>query len=148
MADFKIKVVRSGDRGRLTFSNGATTVDTECWWDPGVVVDAGTYTGYATRMSKKKDGRDGAKREGIWFGGPAGAAKGSGIPVNGNARKAKEIFIHKGKNASWSDGCIVCRESDVLRIWDAIAPKEQANVDIEIVDEVAVHPGPRGCRLY
>jgi hypothetical protein len=137
MKKYTINVVRNGPSGRLTFTDGTVTVDTECWWDPEVVIDEGTYTGFATRMSNKSDGRPGPggkaqKREGIWFGREK-------TPCNNRALYCGGIFIHKGKNAKWSDGCIVCNESEVLRIWDAIAPKEQGNVEINIRNAVPVH---------
>jgi hypothetical protein len=121
---YTINIVRGGSRGRLIFSHGAVEVNTECWWDPKVVVDSGTYTGYATRMANKQDGRGGTKREAIWFG--------PKVPIGQGARVSGGIFIHKGTNAGWSDGCIVCHSNEVLRIWDTINPKEQANVEINI----------------
>jgi hypothetical protein len=125
---FTIHIKRRGvDEGRLTFRQNNISVDTTCWWDPAVKVDAGTYMGYATRMTSKTDGQDGGKREAIWLG--------EKIPVNGKTRNSSEIFIHKGKNAAWSDGCVVCAESEVLKIWNAITPKEQRNVTIVITDE-------------
>lgn len=123
---YTIKVTRNGDSGKLTFSHGDISVDTTCWWDKAVKVDAGTYTGYATRMANKYDGHDGGKREAIWLG--------IGVPVNNGTRTSKGIFIHKGKNASWSDGCIVCAANEVIKIWNSITPKEQPNVTIEITD--------------
>src|SRR5690606_13165419 len=100
--------------------HGDVQVNTECVWDPKVVVVAGTYTGYATTMATKK-------RPGIWFG--------KGVPIAHRTRKSNDIFIHEGKDVSWSDGCIVAAKSEVLKIWNAISPKEQPNVTIEITDE-------------
>lgn len=124
---YEIKVVRKTNKGKLSFEHGAVKVDTACWWDPAVKIDAGTYAGYATRMASKNDGRNGKKREAIWLG--------TDVPVNNNTRKSDEIFIHKGLNASWSDGCIVCHENEVLKIWDAVNPKEQNNITVKIEDE-------------
>lgn len=129
---YTIKVTRSGNSGKLTFNHGNVSVDTTCWWDPEVVIDPGTYTGYATRMANKNDGNDGGKREGIWFG--------KGVPINNGTGSADGIFIHKGKSASWSDGCIVCAESEVVKIWNQISPKEQANVTIEVSDATKDQP--------
>ncbi len=120
---YKIKIVRDKTEGRLKFSHGNVTVDTTCWWDPKKVIDAGTYTGYATRMASKTDGFDGGKREAIWFGKHVGL----------NGRTSNDIFIHKGTGPSWSDGCIVADGGEVLKIWQAITPKEQPNVTIEVL---------------
>ena len=124
---FTIQIRRGTDSGTLTFENAGTSVNTPCWWDPEVKVDPGTYTGYATRMASKTDGRDGLNREAIWLG--------QHVPVNGNSRTSNEIFIHKGKNAGWSDGCIVCDSDEVLRIWDAVEPKEQGVITVNVMDE-------------
>lgn len=136
---YTINVKRKEKTGRLTFKHGNISVDTTCWWDPEVKVDPGEYTGYATRMASKNDGHDGGKREGIWFG--------TGVPVNKGTRTSNGIFIHKGTSAAWSDGCIVIVESAVIKIWNAITPKEQPNVSIVIEDQAdqpsAVMPMPR-----
>jgi hypothetical protein len=124
---YRIGITRGRDSGRLVFESGDTIVNTECWWDPDVKVDKGTYKGYATRMASKTDGRNGQKREAIWLG--------EAVPVNGNRRKSNGIFIHKGTSPNHSDGCIVCSSREVLKIWDAVVPKEQANITISIRDE-------------
>jgi hypothetical protein len=123
---YEIHVRRAGKAGTLIFETGSLRVETTCWWDPKVVVDAGDYTGYATRMATKRDGWDGGKRQGIWFG--------KRVPVNGGTGKSDGIFIHKGTSAAWSDGCIVIVEAQMRRIWDSIHPKEQPNVAVRIVD--------------
>jgi hypothetical protein len=122
---YEINVVRGKSKGRLTFSFGDVTVDTGCWWDPNVVAVAGTYTGYATHMANKKNSR-GTKREAIWFG--------KHVPIAHRTRKSNDIFIHMGTSSAWSDGCIVAAENEVLKIWNAISPKEQANVSINVSD--------------
>jgi len=131
---YTINVVRGPDSGILTFQHGNVSVDTKCWWDKDVKVDAGSYTAYATRMANKYDGYDGGKREGIWLG--------TGVPVNDNARKSNGIFIHKGTSAAWSDGCIVIEEAEVIKIWKAISPKEQPNVTVIISERVETQPAP------
>jgi hypothetical protein len=124
---YEIKVVRHAQKGRLTFTSGSVAVDTTCWWKRDNKVDAGTYTGYATRMASKTDGKDGGKREAIWLG--------RNVPMNRATHKSNDIFIHKGTSPSWSDGCIVCAESELVKIWSTIDPKERANVTITITDE-------------
>ena len=134
---YQIRIVRKGDKGRLTFASGAASVDADCWWDPNVRVDAGTYTGYATRMATKKDGFDGGKREAIWLG--------YAVPVNGGSSRMDGIFIHKGTGPAWSDGCIVIQSAQAQALWTAITPKNQANVTIVIEDvrDSFVEPKPK-----
>lgn len=123
---FEIRVKRDGKKGTLSFSNGGVGVTTPCWWDPAVVVDPGTYTGYATRMANKKDGWDKGNRQAIWLG--------KMVPVNNGSRNASGIFIHKGTSPAWSDGCIVIQEAELRKIWTVIEPKEKPNVTV-IVEE-------------
>ena len=125
---FEIKVTRRHGKGRLVFSHGDVRVDTDCWWDPEVKIAAGTYAGYATRMATKTDGSDGGKREAIWLG--------RDVPYGNGTRSSDAIFIHKGTNPSWSDGCLVAAENQVVKMWLAINPKDQPNVTIEVTDEV------------
>jgi hypothetical protein len=124
---YEIKVARHAQKGRLTFTSGNVAVDTACWWKRDNRVDAGTYTGYATRMASKTDGADGGKREAVWLG--------RNVPMNNATHKSNDIFIHKGTGPSWSDGCIVCAESELVKIWSTIEPKERANITITITDE-------------
>ncbi len=124
---YEIKITRGKGKGRLVFSHGDVKVDTDCWWDPEVKVGAGTYDGYATRMATKTDGSDGGKRQAIWLG--------KDVPHTHGTKTSDAIFIHKGTSPSWSDGCIVAPEDQVMKIWLAINPKEQPNVTIEVTDE-------------
>jgi hypothetical protein len=124
---YEIKVRRGRGKGRLTFAAGDVKVDTDCWWDPAVRITPGTYTGYATRMATKGDGSDGGNREAIWLG--------QDVPYEHGTRSSDGIFIHKGTSPSWSDGCIVAAEDQVVKIWLAINPKEQPIVSIEVIDD-------------
>ena len=124
---YSIEVSRSENQGTMTFQSGNVQVSTTCWWDPAVKVDAGTYTGYATLMTSKKDSVTKGKRPGIWLG-----AK---VPVNGGTRKLGGIFIHEGTGAGWSDGCIVAIRSEVLKIHGAINPKDKGNVMVTVKDK-------------
>ena len=124
---YTIDILRNGSDGTLSYKNGTINISTTCWWDPDVVIDAGTYTGYATRMANKTDGTDGGNREGIWLG--------KGVPYNSGGGKSNGIFIHKGKDASWSDGCIVCSAALVYQIWSSIHPKETANITVTVRDQ-------------
>lgn len=130
---YTINVVRGPDSGILTFQHGNVSVDTKCWWDKEVKIDAGSYTGYATRMANKYNA-DGTKRQAIWLG--------IGVPVNNNARKSNGIFIHKGTSAAWSDGCIVIEEQEVLKIWNAIDPKETGNITVVVSERAETQSEP------
>lgn len=124
---FEITVVRGQSKGKLKFSHDQVKVDTVCWWDSKVKIDAGEYTGYATRMANKSDGSDGGKRQGIWLG--------KDVPYKNGTKFSDGIFIHKGTSAVWSDGCIVAHENEVVKIWNAIHPKEKGNVTVKVTDE-------------
>lgn len=127
MSTYTINIKRGAAKGTVSFNSGNVSVSTDCWWDPDVKVDAGTYSGYATRMANKNDGTDGKKREAIWFG--------TGVPYNNGTGTSGAIFIHKGTSPSHSDGCIVCARNKVYEIWTAINPKEIQNVSIVVSDE-------------
>ena len=129
MTDFTITVKRSGHSGQLAFESDAVKVDTKCWWDPAVVIEAGDYECYATRMATKKDSVTGENRPGIWLGKGVKYAKGT--------KTSDAIFVHEGKNASWSDGCIVAARGEVIKIWNAINPKGKPNVLVRVLDETA-----------
>src|SRR5262245_1225813 len=128
MASYEIVVKRSGTSGTLSFSAGDVSVETTCWWDPAVVIDANAdgYLSYATRMSTKKDSQTGENRPGIWLG--------KGVKYSHGTKKSNAIFIHEGTSAAWSDGCIVANRSEVLKIWNAISPKDNANVLVKVTD--------------
>jgi len=125
--NYTINISRSGNTGMLSFSHGSINVSTICWWDVNVKIDAGTYTGFATRMANKNDGFTGTKREGIWLG--------INVPFNNGTNTSNEFFIHKGTSPSWSDGCIVIFESSLIKVWSSINPKDTANVTINITDD-------------
>lgn len=118
MAGYRISIVRKKDQGSLLYT-GSIEILTPCWWDLVKRIPAGSYSGWsATRMATKTNSR-GEKREAIYL---------SSIPGYSG------VFIHMGKDASWSDGCIVIPESELLRIWNDITPKDARNVIAEIRD--------------
>jgi hypothetical protein len=119
MAAYSINVRRGKKNGTLTYSGGAI-VSTTCWWDPVKKIPAGTYTGCsATTMAKKKNS-SGQPREAIF------------LP---NVPGFKGIFIHMGTGPGWSDGCVVIVETEILRIYNDILPKNGKNVTVIISDE-------------
>jgi hypothetical protein len=124
MAAYEIVVTRTGKLGRLKFEADGVTVDTDCWWDPEVVIDANPdgYVGWATMMATKK-------RQAIWLG--------KGVKYNKGKGTSDAIFIHEGNNAAWSDGCIVAHKAEVLKIWNAIVPQKTSNVLVKVLDVIA-----------
>lgn len=127
MASYRIDVKRGSSSGLLTFNAGGVSVSTTCWWDPQHVIVADDYPSYRTHMASKKDSVTGQKRPGIWLG--------KDVPYGDGSRKSNGIFIHEGRNASWSDGCIVCVRSEFIRIWNAIQPDGSANVLVSVTDD-------------
>jgi len=125
---YEIVVNRCGFSGTINFSHGNVVVNTPCWWDEDVTIEAKEegYLSYATRMANKLDTVTDEKRPAIWLG--------KGVKYAHGARSSNGIFIHEGKNASWSDGCIVADRAAVLKIWLAINPKETANVLVKVID--------------
>jgi hypothetical protein len=122
MKYYIIEVERGpGPEGRLVFRD-TTSVHTTCWWNPDKRIPANP-TGYlgcsATTMRTKLNSRR-EPREAIY------------IPhVSGFSG----IFIHMGTGPSWSDGCLVIVESKMLEIWNAVNPKNAANVIVTVRDK-------------
>ncbi|MHC4400795.1 MAG: peptidoglycan-binding domain-containing protein [Planctomycetota bacterium] len=107
-------------KGTLTFSSGGVSVNTTCWWDPDNVINKGTYKKCSkTRMATKKDSVTKEKRPGIYL--PDAISKVTG---------QRSIFIHEGSNPKWSDGCIVIKRSDLMKMWNAISPADGENVTV------------------
>ena len=105
----------------MTYSNGSVYVNTSCWFELQNPILAKTYTGCsATHMMSKKNSH-GKPREAVY------------LPDNQTNRRG--IFIHMGNNAAWSKGCIVIKESELLKIWNSIQPKETPNITV-IVNNV------------
>ncbi|MAY74312.1 MAG: hypothetical protein CMJ31_06220, partial [Phycisphaerae bacterium] len=99
---------------------GSKAFTTNCWWDPAVRIPAGTYSGCsATRMRTKTNSR-GEKREGVFL---------PSVPGH------RGIFVHMGTNSSWSDGCIVLPERQMLDMWNDIEPKNGRNVTVHVIDK-------------
>ncbi|MBK8457704.1 MAG: hypothetical protein IPL47_11850 [Phyllobacteriaceae bacterium] len=137
MAAYTIDIERKGRDGLLEFRSGSVKVSTRCWWDPGMIIDAkpGGYTGISTTMATKTDSVTGEPRPAIWFG--------KGVSYNGGARRGDGAFIHEGTGASWSDGCVVIARIEMMRLIEAIKPKGQYNVTINITDARSSGGTPR-----
>lgn len=129
MAQYEITVRRMSKKGRLSFAHGEIKVDTTCWWDPKVVIDARPegYPCHATRMASKTDSVTREKRPGIWFG--------KNVKYDRGTKTSNGIFIHEGRNTTWSDGCIVCERDQFMKIWNTIPPSATPNVLVKVIDE-------------
>ena len=139
---YSISVKRSAaHRGWLEYKvGGEIKVATECWWDDDNRIRPGEYVGCATRMANKNDGFDGGKREAILM-----HRKGAGAADHKlyryrypqpNDETAHQIFIHKdlGLKEQASDGCIVCNQAAVQKIWNLSKPREKYVIDVVIDD--------------
>jgi hypothetical protein len=110
---YTISVKRGKADGTLSYS-GSISVSTKCWWDIANKIPAAEYPGCSKTMMHSKH------RKAIF------------IPdVPGHTG----IFIHKGTSASWSKGCIVIAESQMLKIWNDITPEDGRNVTVEVTDD-------------
>jgi len=104
--------------GTLIYKHGSVSINTQCWFELAKPIVAKTYIGCsATHMLTKKNSF-GKPREGIY------------LPDKQTNRRG--IFIHMGNNAAWSDGCIVIKEKEILKIWSSIQPKDASNVTVNI----------------
>jgi len=116
---YTIYVDRGKKEGTLRYDSGKVHVSTTCWWDPDKKIPANTYSNCsATTMSTKKNSK-GKAREAIYFPSVPGYTG---------------IFIHMGTSSAWSDGCIVIRESELLKIYNSITPKGGKNVTVVVKD--------------
>ncbi len=96
--------------GTLTFRvNGKEKFSTQFW--ERFPIPAGTFTGSGEVMAKKK-------RNAIYL-------------LNVPGRKG--IFIHKGTDPSWSDGCLVLADKFVQQMFKAVSPSKK-NVSIVVRD--------------
>ena len=114
---YKIKIERSGSEGVLKYTCGSITVSATCWWDAFSEIPEKTYHGCSATTMKNKLNSSGGAREGIF------------IP---NVTGFSEIFIHMGKDSSWSDGCIVIKEVKLLKIYNDIKQKNGHNVTVVV----------------
>jgi hypothetical protein len=123
---YTIEITRPfGNKGSLSYK-GSISFTCDCWWDPKDKIPQSTagYAGCsATKMATKKNS-SGEPREGIL------------IP---NIPGRTGIFIHywpgPGSNLSaWSDGCTLVLESDMLKMYNDIKPKNGKNVTVIIKD--------------
>jgi len=112
----EIERIISKGTGTLTYKHGSISINTTCWFEFASPIPAKKYIGCsATHMQTKKNSK-GQKREGIY------------LPDDQTNRRG--IFIHMGISSAWSDGCIVIKETKILKIWNSISPKDGGNITI------------------
>ena len=126
---YTVIIRRGKEKGTLFFTCAGVLVDTTCWWDAKVKIEAAPdgYPSWKTHMATKKDSVTGKARPGIWLG--------KGIKYAKGTKASNAIFLHEGKNAIWSDGCIVCDRTEFLKMWNAISPSSEPHVLVKVVDE-------------
>lgn len=122
---YTVTVTRTGnDSGKLAFSSGSVSINETCFWDPDVKITSGTYLKCSkTRMKSKKDSVTGELRPGVYL--PDAV-----VPGTDN----HSIFIHEGKDSSWSDGCIVLDREKMMEMWNEITPSDGNNITVKVVD--------------
>lgn len=114
---YQILINRAEQDGTLEFSNGGVVISTTCWWDPShKIPEQSYYSCSATTMASKRNS-EGLPREAIYINGVSGYTG---------------IFIHMGYNSSWSDGCIVIPEAEMVQIYNTITPKDARNVTVTV----------------
>jgi hypothetical protein len=119
MASYSIHVLRDGKSSGLLTYEGNISLTTKCWWDPSKKIPAATYPlCSATHMTTKKNSQ-GGPREAVF------------LP---NVRGFTGIFVHMGTGPDWSDGCIVIKESQMLKLFNDIQPKNGRNVAVTVED--------------
>lgn len=112
------------DSGTLSFSGNGLGLVTTCWWAADKRIAAGVYTQASkTRMASKPDSVTGERRPAIFL--PTALA-----PDTGNAT----IFIHEGKDPSWSDGCLVIERDRMLQLWHALPAMDAHDITVEVID--------------
>lgn len=117
---YQIDVARTtADSGTLTFNAGGISISTNCYWNRHKKIPRGVYDGCSATTMQNKLNTAGGPREAIFIPGVAGFTG---------------IFIHMGRSPYelWSDGCIVIEESDMLKIYNAITPKDGHNVTVNV----------------
>lgn len=121
---YSIEVTRnlSTGTGTLTFNHAGLVINTKCWFEIKNPLIPKKYTRCsATHMSSKKNSL-GQPREGIY------------LPNSQTNRQG--IFIHMGNSAAWSEGCVVIKETELLKIWQAITPKNSENITVIIKNTI------------
>jgi hypothetical protein len=103
----------SGTRGVLEFYEGGLYINETCYFTNNPLQKGRTYSGFITHMSTKKDSLY-----------PDEARAGIYIPFPG-----RDIFIHEGKDESWSSGCIVIDRERLVEIWNYIYDDNPRNYD-------------------
>ena len=128
---YTINVYRSAmDSGVLTYDGHMLRgLATKCWFDPMNRIKARSYENCsATYMNRAYGPDDKLIPDTEW--------QAIFIPPH------KGVFIHKGDDPSWSEGCIVIKYEKLKPIWDDIQPRDGWNVLVVVKDETYMGPYP------
>jgi hypothetical protein len=103
----------SETQGTLEFYDGNMSINVPCYFSNTPLERGSTYTGYITHMATKTDSEyPDQLRAGIY------------IPYPG-----RQIFIHEGKSADWSTGCVVINRGSMIELWNYIYEDNPRNYD-------------------
>jgi len=127
-SDYKLEIFRGKEKGSYIFtSTDGTVLKGECFWKLTKRIPAGTYHGASTQMAKKGS-------SGIFLYEFA-PKKDPARPYQGSKNNLyKGIFVHAGKGAYHSDGCIVIEKAEFAKIVAKIKAKDTPNVSIVVKD--------------
>jgi len=114
-------IMNTATEGQISFSDGPIGINCVCWFKETTPIEKGKrYRGAATRMKNKVDSVTGEKRPGIFL----------------KELGAREIFIHEGRDVSWSENCVVLNRDDMMKMWDHVVTQgdqEKYVIEIQVV---------------
>ncbi len=111
-----IRIVRgAGSSGTLHFSNATTSLQFPVVWDPKNRISPAVLPGCSRTIMATK------KRPAIHL---------PGATLHGQPNN--NIFIHRGRNETWSDGCFVLDDSDMASLLAAIPEENAFNITVEV----------------
>lgn len=106
----------AGSSGTLYLTNASTSLQFPVVWDPDNRISPATLPRCSrTTMATKQ-------RPGIHM--PGATLHGS--PNN-------EIFIHRGRGESWSDGCFILDDDDMASLLAAIPEENAFNITVQVI---------------
>lgn len=129
------------DQGTLVFKKRkdgalAQVFRTTCWWAKDNVIPSGRYGAVKTRMASKPDSepKDKPKEQ---------RPRRPGLLLK-DVPGHEEIFVHEGKDASWSEGCIVIARARLMEIFDdpAVRKDIEGAIDYSLILVVVVDAAP------
>lgn len=117
-AQHTIRIDRgSGSTGVLYFHDATQKMDFPCRWDPNNRISPGAFPRCSRTMMATKN------RPAIHM---------PGATLHG--RPNNNIFIHRGRDESWSDGCFVLDDDHMSQLLAAIPDADAFNITITVRD--------------